>query len=269
MPDSTSGPAGAFPSDSMVPSPADSASSSDCCTSNQSKLIHNYVPHYRQHFNWDCGLTCVLMVLKAVGALNCNHQNLRQLCPTTSIWTVDLAHLLRRFGFDVWFFTVTIGPNPDFANESFYMENMKEDEEDELRVSQLFTDASKAGIMLQQRSLSELELRHLLLNAGCIVIMLLDRRHLDPGLCNEGGMLPNLCALEPVGYMGHYVLLVGFDSETMQRIGIAALDLARRSFGTDEDLLVVSSPRIRDHAVSVAKMQSIVLMQFNDVLPYL
>lgn len=38
-----------------------------------------------------------------------------------SIWTVDLAHLMRRFGLDVWFYTVTLGPNPQYAHESFYM----------------------------------------------------------------------------------------------------------------------------------------------------
>ena len=42
-----------------------------------------------------------------------------------SIWTVDLAHLLRRFGLDVCFFTITLGPNPAYANEGFYMENMQ------------------------------------------------------------------------------------------------------------------------------------------------
>ena len=46
-------------------------------------------------------------------------------CPTKSIWTVDLAHLLRSFGLDVQFLTVTIGANPNFANETFYMENME------------------------------------------------------------------------------------------------------------------------------------------------
>ena len=37
-----------------------------------------------------------------------------------SIWTVDLAHLLRHFKVDVAFLTVTIGANPNFAIETFY-----------------------------------------------------------------------------------------------------------------------------------------------------
>jgi hypothetical protein len=46
----------------------------------------------------DCGLACVLMVLKALGVTRCTLRGLRSLCSTTSIWTVDLAHLLVRLG---------------------------------------------------------------------------------------------------------------------------------------------------------------------------
>jgi hypothetical protein len=46
----------------------------------------------------------------------CIHRRLR-LC---SIWSVDLAHLLRRFSVEVQYLTVTIGANPGFAMEKFY-----------------------------------------------------------------------------------------------------------------------------------------------------
>jgi hypothetical protein len=41
-------------------------------------------------------------------------------CNSCSIWTVDLAHLLRRFDVDVLFLTVTIGANPKYVDETFY-----------------------------------------------------------------------------------------------------------------------------------------------------
>ena len=66
----------------------------------------------------DCGLACVLMALGGLGAKLCDLRVMRRLCPTTSIWTVDLAHLLRRFGVDVTFCTITLGANPDFASEA-------------------------------------------------------------------------------------------------------------------------------------------------------
>ena len=50
------------------------------------------------------------------------------------MWTVDLAHLLRRFGLQVCFTTLTLGTNPGFAEESFYGKMHV----DEIRVQQLF-----------------------------------------------------------------------------------------------------------------------------------
>ena len=112
------------------------------------------VPHTRQTYNWDCGLACVAMALNSMGeetttatvrtddddddvdddfasvdaiAAATDLRVLRRLCRTTSIWTVDLAHLLRRFGADVTFATVTIGANPAYASESFYSDTLRED----------------------------------------------------------------------------------------------------------------------------------------------
>ena len=42
----------------------------------------------------DCGLACVLMVLRALGLRQYHMGSLLELCPTRSIWTIDLAHLL-------------------------------------------------------------------------------------------------------------------------------------------------------------------------------
>ena len=58
------------------------------------------------------------MLLKGLGITNCDLRMLRRLCPTTSIWTVDLAFLLRQFGADVTFCTVTLGANPAFVREA-------------------------------------------------------------------------------------------------------------------------------------------------------
>ena len=52
-----------------------------------------------------------------------------------SIWTVDLAHLLRRSGLSVELMTITLGANPDYASEGFYKEHIQEDGS---RVERLF-----------------------------------------------------------------------------------------------------------------------------------
>lgn len=51
-----------------------------------------------------------------------------------SVWTVDLAHLLRKFGLEVKYTTLTLGTNPGYAEEAFYGHM----QEDSVRVEHLF-----------------------------------------------------------------------------------------------------------------------------------
>ncbi|KAG0582423.1 hypothetical protein M758_3G057800 [Ceratodon purpureus] len=205
------------------------------------------VPHVRQLCNWDCGLACVLMVLKVLGFEGCDLKYLSQLCQTTSIWTVDLAHLLRHFNVEVAFLTVTIGANPNFAIETFYKENMEEDGE---RVNMLFEKAPQVGIRVQWRSITGEELSLLILSGGFLAIALVDKRKLSHPWLDEL-CLADCCGLN-TGYTGHYVVICGYDmdadefeirdpasSSTSGRISLDALDEARKSFGTDEDILLV------------------------------
>ena len=73
-----------------------------------------------------------------------------------SIWTIDLAHLLRRFGMEVVFCTITLGANPAFSSEAFYAENMPEDE---ARVQQLFNVSMPSTLI------------HLLRCVGCLHVL--------------------------------------------------------------------------------------------------
>ena len=185
--------------------------------------------------------------------------------PLCSIWTVDLAHLLKSFGLDVCFFTITLGPNPAYANERFYMAHMREDE---VRVARLFGEAPGAGISIQQRSLSSQDLQAMLLTGDYLVIALVDKSKLDPWLvaaaadaaaaaadtaarAAAAAAAPALCGGE-LGYVGHYVLVIGVDPARGEfiirdparlapehRVSAGAFDTARRTFGTDEDLLLV------------------------------
>lgn len=51
-----------------------------------------------------------------------------------SVWTVDLAHLLRSFGLAVQYSTLTLGTNPGYVEEAFYGQM----HEDFIRVETLF-----------------------------------------------------------------------------------------------------------------------------------
>jgi hypothetical protein len=249
------------------------------------------------------------MTLGGLGARRCDLRVMRRLCPTTSIWTVDLAHLLRRFGVDVTFCTITLGANPDFASEvrarpsawracqpslrrsqSFYVDTM---EEDGRRVERLFRDAASLGIAIQararggarvgvrfsppmqRRSVCLDELRRLVLSGNYLIIALVDKRKvrrrvrrcsvraLTPrhAQLSSQGARPDLCCGLGSGYTGHYVLVCGYDggrgdfvvrdpasSRQTLYVPAASFEEARKSFGTDEDLLLVTVRALEDDA---------------------
>ncbi|KAL2598118.1 hypothetical protein AAZV13_11G204100 [Glycine max] len=165
------------------------------------------VPHINQIYTWDCGLACVLMVLKTIGVNNCDIQTLAELCCTTSIWTVDLAYLLQRFAVAFSYFTVTFGANPNYSIESFYKEELPNDL---VRVDLLFQKAVEAGIDIQCRSISEEEISILILSGKYIAIVLVDHNKLSHVL-QEDVPMPGLFSNNP-GYTGHYVLICGYDA---------------------------------------------------------
>ncbi|EFJ26551.1 hypothetical protein SELMODRAFT_97002, partial [Selaginella moellendorffii] len=207
------------------------------------------VPHVRQLRSWDCGLACVSMVLRALGIESCNLKTLSQLCRNTSIWTVDLAYLLRHFSVDVAFLTITLGANPLLAVESFYKDNM---EADEKRVNKLFEKAPQAGIQIQWRSISGEELAMLILSGRYLAIALVDKHKLRYFLFSNSEYFLRASPGD-VDFAGHYVVICGYDLETNEfeikdpsssscsdKLPLEALDEARKSFGTDEDILLVS-----------------------------
>lgn len=206
------------------------------------------VPHIKQLRNWDCGLSCVLMVLRTIGIDSCDLATLEELCPTTSIWTVDLAYLLQKFSVCFSYFTVTLGANRKFKMEKFYKDHLSNDLP---RVDMLFQKALEAGINIQCRSISETEISFMILSGKFIAIALVDQYKFSKS------WLEDVCVSgiydDKSGYTGHYVVICGYDawtdefeirdpasSRTHERIASKSLENARKSFGTDEDLLVVS-----------------------------
>uniref|UniRef100_A0A5B7AL02 Guanylyl cyclase 1 n=1 Tax=Davidia involucrata TaxID=16924 RepID=A0A5B7AL02_DAVIN len=212
------------------------------------------VPHINQIRTWDCGLACVLMVLRTLGISNCNIQELGELCCTTSIWTVDLTYLLQKFSISFSYFTVTLGANPNFSVETFYKEQLPNDL---VRVDMLFQKALEAGIDIQCRSISGEEISLLVLSGKYIAIALVDQYKLS-----SRSWLEDVCVTDfysgSSGYTGHYVVICGYDALTdefeirdpassrkHERVTSKCLEEARKSFGTDEDLLLISLEKIK------------------------
>ncbi|EEF38183.1 Protein C22orf13, putative [Ricinus communis] len=206
------------------------------------------VPHVSQLHSWDCGLACVLMALNTIGINNCSIQALAELCSTTSIWTVDLAYLLQKFSVRFSYFTVTLGANPNYSAETFYKEQLPTDL---VRVDRLFQKAREKGINIQCRSINEKEISLFILSGKYIAVALVDQYKLSRSWV-EDVILSGLKDSKS-SYTGHYVVICGYDanadefeirdpasSRISERISSKCLEEARKSFGTDEDLLLIS-----------------------------
>ncbi|XWS56648.1 hypothetical protein CRYUN_Cryun09bG0104000 [Craigia yunnanensis] len=217
------------------------------------------VPHINQLFSWDCGLACVLMALTTVGINDCSIQNLAKLCCTTSIWTVDLAYLLQKFSVRFSFYTVTFGANPNYSGETYYKEQLPYDL---VRVDKLFQKAMEAGINIWRRSISGEEISRWILSGKCIAIALVDQYKLSRSWVGDV-IIPGFHGND-VGYTGHYVLICGYDAEADEfeirdpassrkhdRVSSKSLEDARKSFGTDEDLILISLEESRKQNYSV------------------
>ncbi|CAN1338954.1 Guanylyl cyclase 1 [Linum perenne] len=206
------------------------------------------VPHINQLHSWDCGLACIVMVLNTVGICDCSIEALEDMCDTNSVWTVDLAFLLKRFSVRFSYCTVTIGANPHFSVEKYYKEQLPTDL---VRVDMLFEKASKEGIKIQCRSINEKQISCLILSGKYIIIALVNQYKLRY-------VISRMFVLEFVinwtcHLVGHYIVICGYDSDSdefeirdpassrkHERISSKCLEEARKSFGTDEDLLLVN-----------------------------
>ncbi|KAI5346502.1 PREDICTED: GUCD1 [Prunus dulcis] len=209
------------------------------------------VPHINQLDSWDCGLACLVMVFRTVGIDSCDIQTLAELCCTTSIWTVDLAYLLQKFSISFSYYTVTFGANPNYSGETFYKEQLPNDL---ARVDTLFQKAREAGVSIQCRSISQEEICFLILCGKYIAIVLVDQYKLSRS-CSDDVFVSDFYGSNS-GYTGHYVIICGYDSATdefeirdpacsrkHERVSSTCLEEARKSFGTDEDLLLISLKR--------------------------
>jgi len=117
------------------------------------------VPRVNQLSSWDCGLACISMALRTIGIETIDA--LADLCCTNNIWTVDLAYLLQKFSVKFSYYTVTLGANPGYSDETFYKDQLPTDV---VRVNKLFHEVIEAGISIWCRSISEEQISLLILS---------------------------------------------------------------------------------------------------------
>lgn len=210
------------------------------------------VEHVQQRHTWDCGLACVNMVLPPVARIKFSSQ-LYEICQEEgfgkSTWSIDLAYLLQRFGIKHRYMTITLGVDPGFSSETFYDHVLHKDAQ---RVTERFHAAKDHGVVVEQGTASINDILSHLYQEGPVI--LLTNAHLLVCVKCVRGAMPQLRSCFPCTppYQGHYVLLIGFDMKNSHiyyrnpsfgnricTISFAKLDKARRSYGTDEDIIFI------------------------------
>jgi len=201
------------------------------------------VAEVRQSFLWDCGLACTEMVVRTFFQHNmqtvpeCSVEILHNMADTESVWGVDIAYLLKRFDVPCVFCTTSWGVKKEYAQMAFYKNTFDQDQN---RVNTLFEQAERNGVCIQVRSVSSEEIKNHV-SRGNLVVALVNANLLEAASVSED-----------VPYHGHFVLVCGFeettdewiykDPDTEQRESRATqeqFDKARKSVGTDEDLIFV------------------------------
>uniref|UniRef100_A0A8C6WYT2 Guanylyl cyclase domain containing 1 n=1 Tax=Neogobius melanostomus TaxID=47308 RepID=A0A8C6WYT2_9GOBI len=198
------------------------------------------VPVIRQEYHWDCGLACSKMVLKYLQSID-DDQFQRacwELKLTESVWTIDLAYLMNHIGVRHCFYTQTLGV--DKGLKTRYNKNNK------------YFVTVKKGISV---SVQEIQTH---LQEGHVAIVLVNAVVLCCELCSSP---VKYCCFLPVGqkcfcrkpeYQGHFVVVCGFNrttdsiyynnpaySDRVCSTSVGNFEEARRSYGTDEDILFI------------------------------
>ncbi|KAI3371837.1 hypothetical protein L3Q82_006719 [Scortum barcoo] len=216
------------------------------------------VPVIRQLYHWDCGLACSRMVLKYLHPVS--DEEFQRACwdlkLTESVWTIDLAYLMCHLGIKHCFYTQTLGVDKGFRNQSFYKKHFDTEED---RVNELFLKADSKGVTVEKCSVTVQEIQSHL-EQGHVAIVLVNAVVLTCELCSPP---VKYCCFLPVGqkcfcrkpeYQGHFVVVCGFNRTTgcvfynnpaysdlhgVCCTSISNFEEARRSYGTDEDILFV------------------------------
>lgn len=209
--------------------------------------------YVRQRYSWDCGVTCILMILPSDRYFSF-FKNFNVICKeegfNKSTWTIDLCYLLRRYDVKHVYCTSTIGINPHYKHQDFYTKILNKDEE---RVERRFNEAERCGITVYKKTLQIQDLlKHI--HAYGPVILLTNANLLRCDACCVNKFTSGIqsCLHIPLPYHGHYILLFGYNLSQEKvyyrnpsyrsRVcssSFSALCSAWKSVGTDQDTILI------------------------------
>eukprot|EP00615_Pteridomonas_danica_P001279 CAMPEP_0114367356 /NCGR_PEP_ID=MMETSP0101-20121206/29996_1 /TAXON_ID=38822 ORGANISM="Pteridomonas danica, Strain PT" /NCGR_SAMPLE_ID=MMETSP0101 /ASSEMBLY_ACC=CAM_ASM_000211 /LENGTH=290 /DNA_ID=CAMNT_0001516939 /DNA_START=51 /DNA_END=924 /DNA_ORIENTATION=- len=170
------------------------------------------VMHFRQDYHWDCGVTCVQMVLRHFGS-EYTSRELMDMVGTQSVWTIDILALLK-----------TAYPNGTFL----------------LCSKNLGVDEVIRIVVLEHHDLGRL-----MLTGTVLLIILVDiskvkassRLRFGRGYVGHYILVTGYDAVTSA-----FSYLDPAQTSEVRNISAAQLDMARCCEGTDEDIIIIQLP---------------------------
>ena len=197
------------------------------------------VPFYRQEARNDCAPTALKMVLDFLGSSKYSKEELLNLVDSDKsgvTWTIALAKTAAQLGFRTEFYSSMLGFNPQNYQLDFYKKEADTANSVQQKLEKLKGEAVKFKVHLEEK---RLQLKDILdkINPDCVAIVLLDWSKIKG---------------TKEGFIGHTVPIVGYDEENVYvhnqgdinpgefiPIKKELFDIARKSPGTDEDIVFV------------------------------
>ena len=157
--------------------------------------------HVPQRENWDCGLACAEMALRACGVRGSRVMDAPG--PAATVWTIDLLLLLHGAhpSGDFHYSTTCVGAPPA---AHFQLDFYKKAPGDAERVPRAFAAAAAQGLAITEAAADFARVAAELAAGTALFIALVDYRLLRCAACGGGGG-------GGPQYQGHYVLLRGFE----------------------------------------------------------
>ncbi|MFX0139969.1 MAG: peptidase C39 family protein [Candidatus Hodarchaeota archaeon] len=201
------------------------------------KDIRFKIPFFEQGYN-ECGPICLKMVLEYFGEHHSELElkNLVESDSTGTTWAIGLVKAAASLGFKVDFYTTYLGVNPENYNLMYYVTQTDGYEKSKVKVNKIIEIISKdPKVKLIENSLSLDEILKKI-NNDCVVIS-------EVNWCT---------VIRENGYLGHFVLIVGYDEKNVYihqilpgnpqpyfPIKRKVFNKARNQLGTDQNLIFI------------------------------
>ncbi|XP_045454134.1 protein GUCD1 [Melitaea cinxia] len=219
-------------------------------TGENGALIQHNVPHIQQRYNWDCGVTCILMLLSEEDKTKFLN-NFTKICQKEGFGhttcTIDLCYLLKRYNIEHCMYTTRQSANTrSLSNLTNYNINT---EKVATRISKKFANAPVCGIRIYDGVLSVKDLVSHIAHKGPAIV-LVDAGLLSCDLCKHNKLTAEFRRIFGGSYRGHYILIFGVSSSKLLYRDPARsspfcattfkrLQAARLTLGTDCDIILI------------------------------